>query len=699
MMSKIHQGAACPAFTCKNFNLSFIAAHLAAFGVASLLPLAAQANNPVELPVSVITGVAQQSPIMVVTDPKQPRQPVPASDAADYLKTIPGFAASRSGGVNSDPVFRGMFGSRIKMLTNGGEMIGACPGRMDSPSSYISPDNFDKLVVIKGPQSVQYGPMASAATVLFERGPEQFEEADYRLDASMLYGSRNRFDTNLDGAIGGKQGYLRFVGNRSKSDDYYAGNGDRVPSRFNKWNADVALGWTPTEDTLLELTYGQGDGESRYAARGMDGTQFARETAGLRFKQDNLGEVWKSFEAQIYYNYADHEMDNFRLRSFKPSGMMSMPMTSNVDRRTTGFRVSNTLAWDEFELVAGIDGQVSTHRARKGSGYNHNYRHAAWNKDAEMNQYGAFAELTWKMAEHDRVVSGLRVDRYSAKDFRESFTTGMGHMAVTVPNKTYKETYRKTLPSAFARYEHDLSSMPATTYIGLGHAERFPDYWELFSGGMEAFGNIKPEKTTQLDFGIQYKEGPIEAWASGYVGHVQDFIIFDYGKNNMGKWSRSQNSNVNARIFGGELGASYQFTSALKGDVSLAYAYGKNTSDGKALPQIPPLEARFSLNYARDNWSTGALWRVVNKQTRTDAGHGTLIGRDFSDSSGFGVVAVNAAYRFNSNWKVSTGIDNLFNKTYTEHLNLQGNDAFYGPALGTVYETGRTWWMRVDMSF
>ena len=64
----------------------------------------------------VITGVAQQSPLTVVTDPKI-RQPMPASDGADYLKTIPGFSAVRNGGVNGDPVFRGMFGSRLKLLS------------------------------------------------------------------------------------------------------------------------------------------------------------------------------------------------------------------------------------------------------------------------------------------------------------------------------------------------------------------------------------------------------------------------------------------------------------------------------------------------------------------------------------------------------------------------------------------------------
>ncbi|MGH8463530.1 MAG: TonB-dependent receptor plug domain-containing protein, partial [Pseudomonas sp.] len=96
-----------------------------------------------ELSPTVITAVAPSSPLTIVTNPKDPRQPVPASDGADYLKTIPGFSAIRAGGTNGDPVLRGMFGSRLNILTNGGVMLGACPNRMDAPTSYISPETYD----------------------------------------------------------------------------------------------------------------------------------------------------------------------------------------------------------------------------------------------------------------------------------------------------------------------------------------------------------------------------------------------------------------------------------------------------------------------------------------------------------------------------------------------------------------------------
>ncbi len=112
------------------------------------------AGHSEELSPTVITAIAPSSPLTIVTNPKDPRQPVPASDGGDYLKTIPGFALVRNGGTNGDPVLRGMFGSRLNILTNGGQLLGACPGRMDAPTSYISPETYDKLTVIKGPQTV-----------------------------------------------------------------------------------------------------------------------------------------------------------------------------------------------------------------------------------------------------------------------------------------------------------------------------------------------------------------------------------------------------------------------------------------------------------------------------------------------------------------------------------------------------------------
>ena len=680
------------------FPFALSALCCAVFAPAALAaePADAHATHVRELSPTVVTALAPSSPLTIVTNPKDPRQPVPASDGGDYLKTIPGFALIRNGGTNGDPVLRGMFGSRLNILTNGGMMLGACPGRMDAPTSYISPETYDKLTVIKGPQTVLWGPGASAGTILFEREPEHFGELGTRVNASVLAGSNGRFDKTIDAAAGGPLGYVRVIGNTAHSDDYKDGNGDTVPSRYDKWNGDIALGWTPDADTLLELTAGKGDGQARSAGRGMDGSQYKRESLGLRFEKSNIGEVLDKIEAQVYYNYADHVMDNYTLRTPSGTGMMAGPMASNVDRRTLGARIKATWRWADYQLISGLDAQTNEHRKRMGMGIN-TYKDQNWSKDADFHNYGAFGELTWYAADRDRVIAGARIDRASAKDFRARIGSGM----MSKPNPTLDKTRADTLPSGFVRYEHDLADSPTTVYAGVGHTQRFPDYWELFSptsgpaGSVNAFDAIKPEKTTQLDLGLQYKTEKVEAWASVYAGEIRDYILFDYAKGS------SQAQNINARVMGGELGAAYQLTSHWKADATLAYAWGKNTSDGKALPQMPPLDTRLGLTYSEDDWSAGALWRVVARQDRIDRNAGNVVGKDYDKSAGFGVFSLNGAYRLNKNLKVSAGVDNLLDKNYSEHLNMAGNAGYGYPASDPtpINEPGRTLWTKIDVSF
>lgn len=670
-------------------------------GLLSPLALADAAPAPAELDATVITAVAPRSPLTVVTDPKTPRQPVPASDGADYLKTIPGFSAIRNGGSNGDPVLRGMFGSRLNLLSNGGQMLGACPGRMDAPTSYIAPENYDRLTVIKGPQSVLWGPMGSAGTVLFERDPERFGELGSRVDGTLLTGTDGRLDKRLDAAAGGPLGYLRGLANDSRADDHHDGDGHTVPSRWRKWNGDLAVGWTPDEDSLLELSAGRGDGEARYAGRGMDGARFLRESLALRAERSHLSETLEKVEARLYYNYADHVMDNYSLRRPSGSGMMAGPMASNVDRRTVGGRLAATWRWDDLELVSGVDGQANEHRQRSAMGEG-TYDRLPRAKDADFHTYGAFGELTWFAAEDQRLVGGARVDRAEARDHRERLGSGM----MAKPNPTAGDTRSDTLPGGFLRYERDLDAMPATVYAGLGHTERFPDYWELFSpkgtpGAVNAFDGVKPEKTTQLDVGLQYQDERLESWASLYAGVVRDFILFDYGNRGGAMGPSSLARNVDARIAGGELGAAYRWSDHWKSEASLAYAWGENRDDREALPQMPPLEARLALNYEHQDWSAGALWRVVAAQHRVARDKGNVVGQDFGDSAGFGVFSVNGAYRVTRNLSLSAGVDNLFGKDYAEHLNLAGDAGFGYPAevAEAIDEPGRTLWTRLDFSF
>lgn len=649
-------------------------------------PLAyAQDSAPVKtLDEVLVTAVHDHSAVQVVTDPKIPRQPIPASDAADYLKTIPGFSAVRSGGTNGDPVFRGQFGSRLPLLTNGTQMLGACPGRMDTPSSYIAPETFDVLTLVKGPQTVLWGPGASAGVVRFERERPDFAAGPVNFTASLLGASAGRNDQNADLAVGNDRFYARVSANHSHGQDYKDGDGNSIPSGWDKWNADAALGWTPDADTLVELSVGAGDGWARSAARRMDGTQFRRDSLGLRLQKQNITPWLTQLEAQVYRNEADHVMDNFQRRTPPSGGMgggmggMNKPMASNVKRVVTGGRIAATLQpTPVLTADIGLDLQRNTHEGRSGMGMS--YLNQPWVRDAKFANLGLFSELRWQAAPSTLWVGGLRLDRAQAWDYRN-------------PASTNKRD-ESALPSGFVRWEQTLAS-GATTYVGLGHVQRFPDYWELISGKAgNVFATLEPEKTTQLDIGANWKGDHWQFWTSAYAGMVRDFVLFDYTSN------PSKARNIDARTAGFELGSSYRFAPAWTAQATLAYSWGRNSSDGTALPQMPPLEARLGLDYAHGPWTAGALWRLVAAQHRYAKDQGNVVGRDMGASSGFGVLSLHASYRVQPQMKVTVGVDNLLDKAYTEHLNLAGNAGFGFPGNTRLSEPGRTLWLRADMQF
>ena len=625
--------------------------------------------------------------LIVHADPKQPTQPIPAVDGAAYLQSIVGFNQIKNGGANGDVTFRGMFGSRIKILTDGTENLGACPSRMDNPASYVSPESYDKITVVKGPQTVQYAHTGSAATVIFEREPEQLTSAKpYRGQASVMLGSYGRLDQNVEAAVGDETKYARLNANRSIADSYQDGAGNTVPSDWEKWNADLALGWTPNEDTWVELKGGKSDGEAVYAGRSMDGSKFARESLGLHVEKKNISEVIKKVEAQVDYSYNDHVMDNFSLRKFNPADGMSMPMASNVARRTLNARVAMTQDWGQLQLISGIDSQKNEHTKRSGSLMSP-YQNKARVGDMDFESYGAFGELSYAFNDQHKLVTGARVDQ------------------AKIDNLATDTERKETLPSGFVRIESELAEH-VKTYAGLGYVERVPDYWELFSTKYHqstgtTFADLENEKTAQFDAGYQYEQGAFKSWASVYAGLIQDYILVKYVPvTSMGKTKyEAQSRNVDATIAGAEAGVAYQLTDQIQADISAMYAWGENTTDHTALPQIAPLEGRFNLRYVQEKYNLGLLWRVVAAQDRTSYREGNIIGYDLEDSKGFGTLSLNGTYNIQKDLDLSVGIDNVLNKNYAEHLNKLGSSGFGYAATEQFNNIGRNYWARISMKF
>lgn len=669
----------------------------------------AAVDEPIKLTKVVITADLGNKPLETIIDTKAAAQPIPAQDGADILKTVPGFSVSRKGGADGEALLRGQAGSRLDLLLNGESALGGCPHRMDPPTAYIFPAAYDRVIILKGPQTVLYGPGNSAGVVLFERDVHRFEAPGVIADGALTFGSFGRNDEAITVRAGVPDFYVQTSANRSTSDDYRDGDGQQVHSHYKRSSEQAAVGWTPGANTLLELSGTISQGEAAYGYSMMDATKLDRQNVGLRFKTRALSPLIAKIEGQVYYNFIDHVMDNYSLRTFAPSTMGTTPSASNPDHRLLGGRGLIELAVTPSTTVKlGGDFIEGQHRSRSTNNQSAQ-PYQSWPRvaDATIDDYGMFGEVVHTLAVKDRVIAGMRLDAWSAKDQR---TTIPGMMSSS-PNPTANEQRNATNPGGFVRYEHDLANALATAYVGVGYTERAPDYWELITNESlttkSAF-HTKSEKTTQLDTGLNFRRGAFTASVSAFYNEVGDYILVQNnvpkssGMGGMGGMTMSMATitrNIDTSSWGGEAGLGYTIAQNWKLDASLAYVQGRNKTEHLPLAQQPPLEGRLGFAYATPVWTVGALTRIVAAQNRYALNQGTIIGQDLGRTGGLSVFSLNAGWRTTNHALVTAGVDNLFDKTYAEHLSRNGGAVTGYPVTMRINEPGRTLWIKLALNY
>jgi iron complex outermembrane recepter protein len=642
----------------------------------------------------VVTAAPMTTPTTIELDPKVPRQPLPAHDGADFLKSVPGFSIMRKAGTDGEPNFRGMGGSRVNILADDQNIFGGCSMRMDAPTAYIFPEIYDKVTVIKGPQTVLYPGHGSAATVRFEKEQKTYDKPGYDIHASGLVGSFGRHDEVVDANLGNKDYFATFTGSNSKSDNYKDGNGNEVHSKYHRYSASSSVGVTPDNNKRFELSAGRSNGYAAYADRTMDGTKFLRENIAGKGQIKNVSDLVEKIDFQVSRNTIFHTMS--KAMRGTPSEYMDVTHDTNAARITSDLNLRATT-----RAKIGFDYSQAKHGGNMpGMGA------IAITEDSEFKNTALFAEITEELSKGNKFIAGYRGDYWSVIDKRSSMSSD-----------TAGQTRTELTNSGFARLENQLSSLQNTnSFIGIGRSERMPDYWELISNRRDGSANpsdsmktnthsalqsTKTEKTYQLDAGLIHKSSRFEAGASFFYNQIKDFILVDARSTPdyvSGMNGTPSSRNIDAQTHGFELTSSYALTNVVKFNSSVAYVKGKNETDGLPLAQLAPLEGRLALAYDDKKYSYGALLRLVAPKDEVAVGQGNISGQDVAKSGGFGIFSLNAGYKPNKKTLIAAGVDNVFDKAYAEFISRAGASVAGYTQTTRVNEPGRTAWLKATIA-
>jgi iron complex outermembrane receptor protein len=693
--------------------------------VAAVFPFAVQAEEnsagSIELEPVVVRDLLESTiainPNFAVPDEYNRVSPTSA-DGGEFLRQFTGVSGSRFGGRGIDPVIRGQKETRLNILLDGAYIHGACPNRMDPPSSWAALETYEEVIVIKGVQTLEYGGGGSGGTVLFNRDSRLLaseQDGIHGRISGMLTDNGIKHDVAADVMGSNSTGYLRFLAQDKSAENYEDGDGREVRSAFDHRQAGVIAGLTPTEDRLFEFTYENNDfSDALYPGAGMDSPEENADIFRLKYADRPMAAWLDDIKVEAYYSDVYHLMDNYSLRT--PPNYPAMHMKAGqpmlratpTSSDTTGGHLVMQSSTGNTEWTYGLNIQ-------------NNDKFAAFNNmdsgtartisfmwpDVSIEQTGIFAEAETQMADRQRLKYGMRVDYVQASAGKADEKPVAGPKTA---NQLYQMYYGVTASDhtetnwgGLLRYEYDIRD-DIVLFAGVSRSVRTADASERYMNRfamnplMQWVGNpaIKPEQHHQLDLGIGQQNTLLNWNGVLFYDDVTDYILRDTARGQDGTLQANGADiyrNIEAVLWGAEFDAAVALTRSVDLSGALAYVRATNTTDDdRPIAQTPPLNGRVALDYSIPRWGAGGRVRFAAEQDRVDE----FSKQEVGPTPSYAVLDLYGNYRMNDIFNLRAGVNNVFDKTYAEHISRSN---LMDPFAVRVNEPGRTLWLRLDATF
>ena len=607
-----------------------------------------------------------------------------ASEPVARLDSGPAVSMSRLGGRGLDPVIRGQSQERVDVLIDGMRVEGACPNRMDPPTSRLSSALPQALEVRTNNRTLRWGPIAGGQVIATTAAPDF---GDSLTTGHVTAGGSDNGNGKLVGgsaAVGSDDAYLRLSGGHEEADDYEDGDGDEVRSAFENTEGRAEGFWRADNGFYLKGSVSrQEERDVKYASM-MDAPKTDTDMYKLEVGSPVANGDWSllAWQADV-----DHVMDNFSLR--EPDGM-KMETLSETLTRGARLVVDQTFNFTK-ELSFGVDVESNEWDATMYSGMMAptNVGSFMW-PDVERDRIGVFLEGFHQIRANIRLGVGVRYDRVEmdATGADQVYMSGMKS-----PTKSYQQAYgaadqkaEDNNVSGFVTGEWRFSDIQ-TLELTASHSVRSPGVNERYvakdtmKGSWIGNPGLDTEKHHKVEMSLSGQSGNWQWRPAVWVDEVDDYVL-RYDQNADPTVSDARYKNIDARLLGleAELGWSDGTWSS---SGAFASVRGYNNTDNRDLPQIPPIMYTHTLGWQSQGHSIEAEWQLARRQDRIDEQSGL----DPSESPGYGVFNLNGNHPLTDFLSVSWAVNNVFDKDYAPHVSRE--DSVTGEGF-RVNEPGRT---------
>ena len=600
--------------------------------------------------------------------------------APEALLQTPGVFVQKTNHGGGSPFLRGVTGNQTLLLIDGIRLNNATVRY--GPNQYfntIDVFNIEKMEVLRGAGSVQYGSDAIGGTIqAFSQNMVITEKPSWGGTLLTRIASHG-MEESLRGGINysNKKTAFRAGITWRNFGDLVGGDstGRQSPTGYREVDFDLKGKIQLSLSSDLTMAYQsvhQSDvpvyhkiALENYAVNKMDPQK--RELAYLRLNQKLNAGILKSavFTASFQHSEEGRELlkngsslfrtetDKVRSLSFAAEAIAS---NGNGWSANSGFEIYNDL--------------VNSSRTDKDLSTNLDIlKRGLYPDGATMTSIAAFSLHTFDLLNWN-ITAGARFNTFINNVTDES-------VGIT-----------KLTPSALVGNLGILRKLNRTSnlFVSVNTGFRAPNIDDLGTLGIVDFRyetpnfNLKPEHSFQYQIGYKYQNSKLRGEIYIYRNELYNLIVRNkVAGDTIDGYPVYMKENIErAYIEGAETAWDLELNRSWRVSGSLTYTYGQNVTRNEPVRRIPPLFGRMAVEYNHRSWWINLEWMAAGKQTRLAAGDKDDNRIPAGGTPGWNIFNINSSFEIGF-IKMDFSLQNILNRDYRFHgsgVNGLGRSAF-----------------------
>jgi iron complex outermembrane receptor protein len=624
------------------------------------------------------------------------------NDAAALLQRVPGANVNSNGPLSGIAQYRGLFGDRVNVNSDGATYKSACANAMDAPLSHVPTSLTETMSIKRGVASVSSGIETMGGSIIQRSRRGEFASEDgiefTGKTTNGVNSVNSGYYTSLFANIANKNHKFRLGGSREEGGNYDWDGGLNVDTSHERNAGALGYGYrTDDEDHEFDLGYNFNDTHTTGTpSLPMDIIYSRGGVSNFNYK----GMLADKYAVNTEFSYQDiqHQMNNYSMRGTIPSATRR---ESNNSARGFGYKTSIDIPLFDGSFLLGTDGDNIEHDATITNPFNAAFRVKNFN-DTRRDRYGIFGEWKGELSQDWDLELGTRINwvrmdtgKVSAAGAKPFSPTGPGTKLVNDFNASDRQKDDLNV-DVVAVLTHHLSS-DLDVELGFGRKTRSPSYQERYlwmplnaTGGLADGRNyighidLQPEESYQGEIGFNWQTDTAYFMPRVFYRYVYNYIQGTPTQNAAALKIDSNTleyTNVDAYLYGFDVEAGFRFLEDWKVDMVASYVRGRRDDVSDNLYRIAPLNGQIGVFYDVPDWLVGTELIGYDDQNET---------ADYNDevkTPGYFIWNLRAQYRpqyhYLKGMQIGVGIENVLDESYRVHLSgLNRNSANDGTAIG-----------------